>query len=36
MQDKQHFDSAYLILASFAVADDIPDEIVRKMVRNNF
>jgi len=33
---KQHFDTAYLLMACFAIAEDIPNNIIRIMVRNNF
>jgi len=36
MKYKEHFDSAYLLIACFAVASDIPDNIIRIMVRQNF
>ena len=36
MKYKAHFDSAYLLIACFAVAEDIPDNIIRKMARSNF
>jgi GTP-binding protein EngB required for normal cell division len=36
MKYKQHFDTAYLLMACFAIAEDIPNNIIRIMVRNNF
>lgn len=36
LQSKPNFDSAYLILACFAVADEVPYQIIRGMMQVSF